>query len=333
LKDDLGAAELPPQSSPSASLNSATFLYQDLIAKRSSLVSLNSNSYFTPYFADASTSTAFSSQMSWTEGREDKTGLGRTFILSTVLGATAGRGNSAAEICDYLRRAREADGTAPKGTIYYMQNDNVRSQVRHDSFLPAVTEIKRLGVNAEILRGTAPLKKEDVAGLTTGVSHLRLRTAGSRLLPGALVDNLTSAAGQLFASPRIKEPQIPVSEFMRMGAAGASGAIIEPYAIPAKFPSAALHVHYVRGLSLAESFYRTVGESAAGRRQRYRRGDAPLRPDDHHSYRNVCRFSTSARVSTLRQWKASLGSRVGGSLITEYEIASRRLASLPCRRH
>jgi hypothetical protein len=34
--------------------------------------------------------------------------------------------------------------------------------------------------------------------------------------------------------------------------------VVEPLAIPAKFPSAALHVHYARGLSLAEAFYRSI---------------------------------------------------------------------------
>ncbi len=258
LRAEFASASLPPQAAPMASLNSATFLYQDLLVKRASILSLNSNGYFTPLFGEANASRAFSSRVSWAQGQEDKTGFGRTFILSTVLGATIGRGNSAKEICEYLRRARAADGTAPKGTIYYMQNDNVRSKVRHEAFMPAITELKRLGVNAEIMRGSAPIKKEDVAGLTTGASHLRLRTADCRLLPGALVDNLTSAAGQLVVPARIAEPQTPVSEFMRLGAAGASGTVVEPYAIPAKFPSPALHVHYVRGLSLAESFYRTV---------------------------------------------------------------------------
>lgn len=258
LRGEIKAASVPPQATPVASLNSATFLYQDLLGKRAQILSLDSNAYFTPAFGDATTSAAFSSQLSWFQGREDKSGFGRTFMLSTVLGATIGRGNQVQEICDYLRRARAADGTAPKGTIYYMQNDNVRSKVRHDSFLPAVEAIKKLGVNAEIMRGSAPIKKEDVAGLTTGISHLRLRTADCRLLPGALVDNLTSAAGVLIVPATIADPQTPVSEFMRMGAAGASGTVTEPYAIPAKFPAASLHVHYVRGLSLAEAFYRST---------------------------------------------------------------------------
>lgn len=258
LRGEIPATSVSPQSTPVASLNAATYLYHDLLTDPTTLLTLSANSYFTPAFEQTTDSQAFTSQFGWSLGQEDKTGFGRKFILSTLLGSTQGRGNRPEEICEYLRRAKAADGTAPKGTIYYMQNDDVRSKVRHETFPPAVAALKRLGVNAEIIRGSAPIKKDDVAGLTTGTSHLRLRTADCRLLPGALVDNLTSAAGVLFVSARIADPQTPVSEFMRMGAAGASGTVVEPYAIPAKFPSAALHIHYARGLSLAEAFYRTV---------------------------------------------------------------------------
>ena len=42
------------------------------------------------------------------------------------------------------------------------------------------------------------------------------------------------------------------------GAAGVSGTTIEPMAIPNKFPSPFIQVHYARGCSLAESFYQSV---------------------------------------------------------------------------
>lgn len=258
FRAEFPADSLPPQNSPVASLNGAAFLFEDVLESRPQLLSLDSNGYFTATSEGSTSSEAFASQSSWSGGRPLPIGSGRRFFPSTVLGATIGRGNTAEEIVDYLLRAKDADGTRPKGTIYYMQNDNVRSKVRHETFQAAIRELKSLGVNAELMLGSAPIKKDDVAGLTTGTSHLRLRTADCRILPGALVDNLTSAAAQLVVPARIAEPQTPVSEFMRLGAAGASGTVVEPYAIPAKFPTAALHVHYVRGLSLAEAFYRST---------------------------------------------------------------------------
>jgi hypothetical protein len=179
------------------------------------------------------------------------------YLLSTALGITHGRGNSADEIIASLRRAKQADGSRPKGTIYYMRNSNIRSKVRHDLFPAAVKELTTIGVRAEILEGTVPLHKPDVMGITSGTPHLRLQGSGSTLLPGSLVDNLTSAGGQMMMRDEAN-PQTRISEYIRYGAAGASGTVVEPYAILAKFPSPDLHVHYARGCSLAESFYRSV---------------------------------------------------------------------------
>lgn len=258
FRGELASDQITPQSTPVASPNGAMFLYQDSLSSPARINRLTSNGYFSPSSVDQSSSLAFSSQKNWEGGAATLPGRGQQFLASTVLGSTLGRGNSPQEIVDYLARAKSADGTSPKGTIYYMQNDNVRSQVRHETFPAAVRELAALGVKGEIVRGSAPIGKQDVAGLTTGTSHLRLRTSDSRIIPGALVDNLTSSAGQLIIPARIANPQTPVSEFMRLGAAGASGTVAEPYAIPAKFPAASLHVHYVRGLCLAEAFYRST---------------------------------------------------------------------------
>jgi len=57
---------------------------------------------------------------------------------------------------------------------------------------------------------------------------------------------------------RANAGQTPLTEFLRFGAAGASGTVTEPYAIPAKFPDPFVHVHYVAGCCLAESFYQSI---------------------------------------------------------------------------
>ena len=43
-----------------------------------------------------------------------------------------------------------------------------------------------------------------------------------------------------------------------MGAAGASGTVVEPFAVAQKFPTARIFSHYVRGCNLAEAFYQSV---------------------------------------------------------------------------
>jgi hypothetical protein len=141
-----------------------------------------------------------------------------------------------------------------------MQNDNVRSKVRQDLYGPAVAELRALGLKAEVGNGVVPSGGVNLLGLTPGGDVVRLRGSGSQLQPGSLVDNLTSAGGHLARvnNPNNPRQQTRISEYLRLGAAGASGTVIEPMAYPQKFPAPAIHVHYARGASLAEAFYRSV---------------------------------------------------------------------------
>jgi hypothetical protein len=173
-----------------------------------------------------------------------------------MLGVTAGRGNSPEEVIDYLKRSAKADGTQPKGTIYFVRNSDVRSTKREEfsPFSAAVRDLKKLGVAAEILEGTLPLKKNDVQGVLMGTSDFDWKASGSTILPGAICEHFTSFGGIMYKGAG----QTPLSEFLRYGAAGASGTVTEPYAIAEKFPSPLVQVHYARGCTLAESFYQSV---------------------------------------------------------------------------
>ena len=55
-----------------------------------------------------------------------------------------------------------------------------------------------------------------------------------------------------------RSKQTPLTEFLRYGAAGASGTVTEPYLILQKFPFPFIQVHYARGCTLAEAFYQSV---------------------------------------------------------------------------
>ena len=175
-------------------------------------------------------------------------------MLALMLGVTAGRGNSVEEMIASLEASCRADGSQPPGTIYFLTNADVRTTTRSNSFPAVVAAIQAAGVNAEIISGTLPLEKPDVAGLTTGTAEFDWAASGSRLLPGAICDNLTSFGGVFTPGAG----QTPLSAFIRAGAAGASGTVIEPYALADKFPAASVHLHYARGASLAEAFYRSV---------------------------------------------------------------------------
>jgi len=179
---------------------------------------------------------------------------GPRYYLSTVLACTSGwAGMTVPEAIANLERSAAADGTAPKGTIYYARNKNVRSLTRQWGFAPAVGALKELGVNAEIVDGILPRGKPDVAGCMVGYAAFDWAASGSRILPGAICEHLTSIGGAPW-----RPGHTPLTMFLRHGAAAASGTVAEPYAIQAKFPDPFIQVHYARGCTLAEAFYQSV---------------------------------------------------------------------------
>jgi hypothetical protein len=180
--------------------------------------------------------------------------FGRSYVLSMMLGITAGRGNSLDEVLRYLQRSVAADGTHPRGTVYFVENSDVRSKVRQHMFPAAVKKLKELGVAAEIVEGVMPLGKDDVQGVMMGTASFKWKSAHSTILPGAICDHFTSYGGAMSPSAG----QTPLSEFLCYGAAGASGTVTEPFALVDKFPLPSIHVHYARGCTLAEAFYQSV---------------------------------------------------------------------------
>jgi len=249
---DAAKLPLPKVLPPLASINGMTYFYGMTLTFSPLAIGINNNHYFQK--KGEAESHGFRSWYGWdTAGQVIESG-GDQYLLSTVLAYTSGRGNSVAEAVQYLQRSAAADGLKPKGTIYFMKNSDIRSQTRDKGFPAAVTALKQLGVAAEVVDGVLPSKKRDVQGAMIGIASFDWATSLSAIEPGAICEHFTSFGGIL----RENSGQTPLTEFLRYGAAGASGAVTEPYAIPEKFPSPWLQVHYARGCTLAESFYQAV---------------------------------------------------------------------------
>lgn len=206
----------------------------------------------------------FSSQYQWTGATQPVKSFTSdsldSYYLSTLLAYTGSYGNSVPEVKNYLAAAASSDGNLSDGTVYLLANHDIRSQTRQPLFLETVAELEKRGRRAEILTrgkkgqdGILPRGKDDVIGAVVGSANFNWKSSGSRLLPGAIAESLTSYGGVLE-----KGGQTKLSEFLRYGAAGSSGAVAEPFSIQAKFPVSMLHVHYADGCSLAESFYQSV---------------------------------------------------------------------------
>ena len=180
-------------------------------------------------------------------------GEGVSYLLCTMLAHVGPHSNTVEEAVGSLRRSAGADGARPEGTVYYMKNNNIRSRVREWGFYPARNALRKLGVKAEVLEGRLPPKRKDVVGAMVGTARFDWAKSGSTIQPGAICEHLTSTGGVMGGSG-----QTLLSDWIRAGAAGSSGTVTEPYGIQAKFPTPFMHVHYVRGASLAEAFYQSI---------------------------------------------------------------------------
>ncbi len=192
---------------------------------------------------------AFDSNIAWKSPRD---GGQQHYVLSTMLAVTSGRGNSVSEALSQLRRSASCDGVKPAGTVYFMANSDVRSTTREWAFTAAAAKLNAMSVPADIIWGVLPQKKK-VAGLVVGAADFNWGACGSSIDAGAICEHLTSYGGIMRDSG-----QTPLTEFLRAGAAGASGTVTEPFAIQAKFPSPFIQVYYAQGASLAEAFYMSV---------------------------------------------------------------------------
>ena len=179
---------------------------------------------------------------------------GLRYLLSTMLSVTSGRGLSVREAIEHLRRSAAADSTFPSGSVYLMDNSDIRSQTRRPMFEPTVQLLQGQGVRAEVVQGSLPQAREDVMGLVAGSAGFDWTSSKSRILPGAICEHLTSFGGVMLENAG----QTPLTEFLRHGAALSSGTVTEPYAIAAKFPLPLLHVYYAQGCSAAEAFYQSL---------------------------------------------------------------------------
>ena len=179
--------------------------------------------------------------------------LGSRYFLSAMLSVTSKEGLSDYDSVGYLTNAVNADFTKPTGTFYFTQTSDVRTKTRFPNFKKAISVLQGLGHQTRIIKQVLPERRDDVLGLTCGTATFDWKTSGSRFVPGAIADNLTSSAGNFSSAAQTK-----CTEFLKYGAAGACGTVVEPYAIQAKFPHPMIHAHYARGCSLAEAYYQSV---------------------------------------------------------------------------
>jgi uncharacterized protein (TIGR03790 family) len=178
---------------------------------------------------------------------------GRNFLLSTVLAVTRNNGTSLSDAQRYLQISADADASHPEGEFYFSLTSDVRTKTRQSGFDAAIAGLKQLGYTGSVVATDMPVDKPRVLGAIIGEKGAIWPMSNSELVPGAIVDNLTSYGGKMKG-----DSHTPATQFLKWGAAGASGTVVEPLAIPNKFAHPLILVHYARGCSLAEAYYQSV---------------------------------------------------------------------------
>ncbi len=168
-----------------------------------------------------------------------------------LLAYTGTRGNTAEEALAYLKRGAAADFTAPTGTVYFVRSEGVRSKAREWQFSGTAHELRNSGLSS-IITSAPPQDRNDILGVMMGAPQVEPGQMG-RFLAGSFADHLTSF-GAMFQSG----DQTKCTEWLRAGATGSAGTVVEPLSAWPKFPHARIFVHYAAGCTLIESFYQSV---------------------------------------------------------------------------
>jgi uncharacterized protein (TIGR03790 family) len=256
-------ADLPPEVRgklpvpPQGSLTGMTYLMKAVNSKHApSYLSLTSNHYMrqVPNGMESQPTHSFRAWYGWSEKGELLESGGERYLMSMMLAVNTNPGNTLQESLLDLRLSTKADGAKPKGTIYFSETGDIRTKTRIPQFASAIKELNSLGIATERISEIFPRGRQDIAGAVLGFADRNYITEDIRITPGALVENLTSYGG-VFNNGH---GQPILTQFLRLGAAGSTGTIAEPLAIPNKFPHAFSQVHYARGCTLAEALYQSV---------------------------------------------------------------------------
>lgn len=151
-----------------------------------------------------------------------------------------------------IDRGVAADATDPKGSAYLVVTKDKARSSRAPQFNKVQTAFG-YRVPSFVLRTEGIKDRSDIMFYFTGTKSVPYLDSLT-FLPGAVADHLTSHGGRLTGSN-----QMNALEWLKAGATGSYGAVVEPCNFPQKFPQPeVLMRHYLAGDSLIEAYWKSV---------------------------------------------------------------------------
>ena len=177
------------------------------------------------------------------------------YYMGGAIAYTGVLGNSPGQVIAQLERSVSGDGTKPEGTVYFEENDDIRSNIRESQWTATKDQLDARGVawNEERnVSGSTPHNRSDVRGAVVGRATTTLPN-GSTYLPGSWADNLTS-----YGATWSDRGQSKSTLFLASGAAATAGSVVEPYAVSARFTNSSIFTFIADGSTLGEAFFKSV---------------------------------------------------------------------------
>lgn len=151
-----------------------------------------------------------------------------------------------------IDRGVAADGSHPFGTAYLMSTSDSKRNVRSQLYPEIELQLGQF-FPIQVIQDKELRDRTDVMFYFTGLARVpAIQT--NRYLPGAVADHLTSFGGKLTDSG-----QMSSLEWLKAGATGSYGTVVEPCNISPKFPHpGVLMAHYLDGDTLIEGYWKSV---------------------------------------------------------------------------
>lgn len=165
---------------------------------------------------------------------------------------------SLSEAKKLIDRGVASDFTHPNGSGYLLKTSDTARSSRAVAFKATAEQFSPYWP-VHYLEQDYIAGRDDVMFYFTGLTHVP-NLLDNRFLPGAAADHLTSAGGVMSGSS-----QMNIIEWIKAGATGSYGAVVEPCNFPAKFSNpGVLMFNYLRGSSLIEAYWKSVAQPGQG---------------------------------------------------------------------
>ncbi len=178
-------------------------------------------------------------------------GLGEEMPLpSMMLGYVGEKGTDVDTVLKTIQLGAASDFRGLHSGIYFVKTDDVRSTCRDWQFEPIQQLLKGQGISP-VITNAIPSGARNVMGVMMGAETVDPSQIGS-FAPGAMAEHLTSWSAEF------QKPQTKLTDWLKAGATGTAGSVVEPYSNFNKFPSARFFFYYGSGCTMLESFYQSL---------------------------------------------------------------------------